>query len=62
MYVDTVTIFQKPQGQWPQTTPRWPMTPLLLRSQVQLYPRNIVSKAHANTSEVCGYGNQFSKL
>ena len=32
-----------------QMTPRWPLTPLLLRSYVQLYPRIIVSNAHKNT-------------
>ena len=31
-------------------TPRWPLTPNLLRSHVWLYPRIIVSKSHWNTS------------
>ena len=31
-------------------TPRWPLTPCLLRSHVRLYPRIIVSKSHGNTS------------
>ena len=31
-------------------TPRWPLTPCLLRSHVWLYPRIIVSKSHGNTS------------
>ena len=31
-------------------TPRWPLTPHLLRSHVWLYPRIIVSKSHGNTS------------
>ena len=31
-------------------TPRWPLTPYLLRSRVWLYPRIIVSKSHGNTS------------
>ena len=31
-------------------TPRWPLTPHLLRSHVRLYPRIIVSKSHGNTS------------
>ena len=31
-------------------TPRWPLTPHLLRSHVWLNPRTIVSKSHANTS------------
>ena len=30
-------------------TPRWPLTPHLLRSYVWLYPRIIVSKSHENT-------------
>ena len=32
-------------------TPRWPLTPLLLRSHVWLNPSIIVSKSHANTSK-----------
>ena len=36
-YVDTPTIIQKLNGQWPQMTPRWPLNPLLLSSHVQLY-------------------------
>ena len=31
-------------------TPRWPLTPHLLRSHVWLYPKIIVSKSHENTS------------
>ena len=31
-------------------TPRWPLTPLLLMSNVWLYPRIIMSKSHWNTS------------
>ena len=31
-------------------TPKWPLTPNLLRSHVWLYPRIIVSKSHGNTS------------
>ena len=31
-------------------TPRWPLTPHLLRSHVQIYPRIILSKSHKNTS------------
>ena len=31
-------------------TPKWPLTPHLLRSHVWLYPRIIVSKSHGNTS------------
>ena len=32
-------------------TPRWPLTPHLLRSHVWLYPRIIMSKSHENTSK-----------
>ena len=44
-------------------TPRWPLTPHLLRSYVWLYPRIIVSKSHENTSKfkVCGYSDPFCK-
>ena len=36
-----------PKGQWP----RWPLTPFLLRSHVQLYRRIIVFNSHKNTSK-----------
>ena len=48
------------KGHWPYTcknlnqrslTPRWHLTPSLLRSHVWLYPRIIVSKSHKNTSK-----------
>ena len=42
-------------------TPRWHLTPHLLRSYVWLYPRIIVSKSHENTSKVCGYSDLFRK-
>ena len=48
-YVDTLTLFSKNLNQR-SLTPRWPLTPCLLRSQVWLYPRIIVSKSHDNTS------------
>ena len=32
-------------------TPKWPLTPLLLRSYVRLYPRIILSKSHENMSK-----------
>ena len=48
-YVDTVTVFAKNLNQR-SLTPRWPLTPHLLRSYVWLYPRIIVSKSHENTS------------
>ena len=48
-YVDTVTFFAKNMMQR-SLTPRWPLTPHLLRSHVWIYPRIIVSKSHGNTS------------
>ena len=48
-YVDTLTLFSKNLSQR-SLTPRWPLTPCLLRSHVWLYPRIIVSKSHDNTS------------
>ena len=48
-YVDTLTLFSKNLNQR-SLTPRWPLTPCLLRSHVWLYPRIIASKSHDNTS------------
>ena len=48
-YVDTLTLFSKNLNQR-SLTPRWPLTPCLLRSHVWLYPRIIVSKSHDDTS------------
>ena len=48
-YVDTMTLFSKNLNQR-SLTPRWPLTPCLLRSHVWLYPRIIVSKSYDNTS------------
>ena len=48
-YADTLTLFSKNLNQR-SLTPRWPLTPCLLRSHVWLYPRIIVSKSHDNTS------------
>ena len=48
-YVDTLTLFSKNLNQR-SLTPRWPLTPCLLRSHVWLYPRITVSKSHDNTS------------
>ena len=47
--MDTLTLFSKNLNQR-SLTPRWPLTPCLLRSYVWLYPRIIVSKSHDNTS------------
>ena len=41
---------------------RWPLTPRLLRSQVWLYPRIIVSKSHENTSMYIYMWTQWSIL
>ena len=57
-YVDTLTLFSKNLNQR-SLTPRWPLTPCLLRSHVWLYPRITVSKSHDNTSM---YVDQFRKL
>ena len=48
-YGDTLTLFSKNLNRR-SLTPRWPLTPCLLRSHVWLYPRIIVSKSHDNTS------------
>ena len=42
-------------------TPRWPLTPHLLRSHVWLYPRIIVSKSHENTSKYVDTVNLFAQ-
>ena len=42
-------------------TPRWPLTPNLLRSHVWLYPRIIVSKSHENTSKYVDTVNLLAK-
>ena len=42
-------------------TPRWPLTPHLLRSHVWLYPRIIVSKSYENTSKYVDTVTFFAK-
>ena len=42
-------------------TPRWPLTPHLLRSYVWLYPRIIVPKSHENTSKYVDTVTFFAK-
>ena len=59
-YPSPMKICQSMWIQWPfffsktwtirSLTPRWSLTPYLLRSHVWLYPRIIVSKSHGNTS------------
>ena len=53
-YGDTLTLFSKNLNQR-SLTPRWPLTPCLLRSHVWLYQRIIVSKSHDNTSMYVDY-------
>ena len=56
--ISPMKIHQSMCIQWPfcknlnqrSLTPRWPLTPHLLRSHVWLYPMIIVSKSHGNTS------------
>ena len=43
-------------------TPRWPLTPHLLRSHVWLYPRIIMSKSHGNTSMYVDTVINFAKI
>ena len=42
-------------------TPRWPLTPCLLRSHVWLYPRLIVYTSHENTSKYVDTVTLFAK-
>ena len=42
-------------------TPRWPLTPSLLRSHVWRYPRILVSKSHGNTSMYVDTAINFAK-
>ena len=42
-------------------TPRWPLTPLLLRSHVWLYPSILVSTSHENTSKYVDTVTLFQK-
>ena len=68
--VPCMKIHQSMRIQWPflqkklnqrSLTPRWPLTPHLLRSHVWLYPRIIVSKSHENTSKYVDTVNLFAK-
>ena len=63
-------IHQRMWIQWPflqknvnqrSLTPRWPLTPHMLRLHVWLYPRIIVSKSHENTSKYVDTVNLFAK-
>ena len=59
-YEDTLTLFSKNLNQR-SLTPRWPLTPCLLRSHGWLYPRIIVSKSHDNTSTYVDTVINFAK-
>ena len=54
-------LFAKKNLNQRSLTPRWPLTPHLLRSHVWLYPRIIVSKSHENTSKYVDTVNLFAK-
>ena len=54
-------ILQKKNLNQRSLTPRWPLTPHLLRSHVWLYPRIIVSKSHENTSKYVDTVNLFAQ-
>ena len=55
------TFFAKKNLNQRSLTPRWPLTPHLLRSHVWLYPRIFVSKSHENTSKYVDTVNLFCK-
>ena len=64
-----INIYQSMWIQWssfqklkPKIWPRWPLTPLLLRSHICLYPRIIVSMSHGNTSMQVDTVINFAKL
>ena len=54
-------LFAKKNLKQRSLTPRWPLTPHLLRSHVWLYPRIILSKFHENTSKYVDTVNLFAK-
>ena len=69
--LNPMKIHQSMWIQWPflqknlnqrSLTPRWPLTPHLLRSQVWVYPRIIVAKSHENTSKYVDTVNLLQKL
>ena len=74
LYPSPMKIHQSMWIQWPflqkleprSLTPRWPLTPHLLRSHVWFYPRIIVSKSHGNTSmyvdTVINFANYKAKV
>ena len=68
LYPSPMKISQSMWIQWPffqkklerSLTPRWPLTPSLLRSHMWLYPTITVSKSHENTSKYVN-SDVFSK-
>ena len=58
-YSDLFCKKLEPRG---SLTPRWPLTPHLLRSHVWLYPRIIVSKSYENTSKYVDTVTPFAKI
>ena len=56
-----MTFFCKKLEPGGSVTPRWPLTPHLLRSHVWLYPRIIVSKSYENTSKYVDTVTLFAK-
>ena len=58
-YSDLFCKKHEPEG---SLTPRWPLTPHLLRSHVWLYPRIIVSKSQENTSKYVDTVTLFAKI
>ena len=50
---------KKEKGQWPQKTPRWPLTPHSLRSHVWLYQVTLCSTPMEY--KVCGYRDHLKK-
>ena len=59
-YVDTLTLFSKNLNQR-SLTPRWPLTPCLLRSHVWL-PKDHCVQVPWQYINVCGYSDQFCKI
>ena len=58
--MDTLTLFSKNLNQR-SLTPRWPLTPCLLRSRVTLLKDHCVQVPWQYIN-VCGYSDQFCKL
>ena len=59
-YVDTVTLFFKSLSHR-SLTPRWPLTPSLLRSNVTLPKDNNCVQVPQKYIKVCGYSDPFFK-